>query len=73
MSPNPCPGTVWQHQLGNALLRVIQIASRSAAPDHFVLTLDHIPIGRPTFPSKEAAVGYANQEWAVLEVVEEPD
>ncbi len=70
MSPTPVPGTVWTHQLGNTLLRVIQVASRTAKPDHFVLTLDNRPIGPGRFPSKEAAVGYANQEWAVLAYAE---
>ncbi len=65
MSPTPVPGTVWTHQLGNTLLRVMQVASRSAAPDHFALTLDNRSIGPRRFPSKEAAVGYANREWAV--------
>ncbi len=72
MSPTPVPGTVWTHQLGNAMLRVLQIASRTSAPDHFVLTLDHAPIGPRCFPTKDAAVGYANREWAVLAYVEDP-
>ncbi len=70
MSSTPCPGIVWTHQLGNTILRVMQVASRSSAPDHFVLTLDHRPIGPRRFPSKEAAVGYANSEWAVLAYAE---
>ncbi len=64
MSSYPTPGLVWACACSRGVLRVIRVLSRTpSVADHFVLTLQHVPIGPSTFTTSANAIRYAEQEW----------
>ncbi len=67
MSLPPIPGVVWFQKTAKGTLRVIRVTARNPVnPDHFVLTMNNVPIVPQCFARAENAARYAEREWVDL-------